>query len=58
MLFAMIVHICAAALGFFNGALIAFTYNVFVADSRTLKATSGHGQKEPKSLFAVPVPAS
>ena len=58
MIFAMIVPICAAALGFFNGAFIAFTYNVFIADSRTLKAISAHGQKEPTRLFPVPVPAA
>jgi hypothetical protein len=57
MLLAMIVPFGAAALGFFGGVLIAFIYNVVIADARPLKATREYGQKEPKRLFPAPVPA-
>jgi hypothetical protein len=57
MLLAMIVPLGAAALGFFGGVLIAFIYNVVIADARPLKATREYGRKEPKRLFPTPVPA-
>jgi hypothetical protein len=46
-LFAMIIPICVAALGFVGGTFIAFIYNLVIADSLAPKATREDRSEEP-----------
>jgi hypothetical protein len=57
MLFAMIIPVCVAVLGFFNGSFIALIYNALMAEPLAPKATRENRREEPirpGRLFPMP----